>query len=69
MMEMIGMMETFDVVGFWSLDLRLESVNRSHMFFVQGFVYGKCSTKTFQRVKFKGGVLEHDFVMKQEPSA
>lgn len=56
MMEMIGMMETFDVVGFWSLDLGMESVNSSHKFFVQGFEYGKCSTKTFQRDKFKGGV-------------
>ena len=47
MMEMIGMVEMLDVVGFWSLDLRLESVNNTDTVFVQGFDYGKCSTKTF----------------------
>lgn len=32
MMEMIGMVEMLDVVGFWSLDLRLESVNNTDGF-------------------------------------
>ena len=34
---MIEMMEMFDVLAFWSLDLRLESVKSSDMFLLQGF--------------------------------